>query len=125
MGVLQTQYELDQLQEYSSSTIAWIISLQTFLTFAGAPFFGRIFDSHGARGIMLFGIVMHVLGLMVTSVSTKYWHFILAQSVCSGVGGGAITYASLNSVATWFRERRAVAFGLASSGSGVGGVVTP
>ncbi|EKG09845.1 Major facilitator superfamily [Macrophomina phaseolina MS6] len=125
-GFFETRIKLvHRLQGYSSSAVAWIISLNTFLTFAGAPFFGRVFDSHGPRGMMLLGITMHVLGLMMTSLSTKYWHFVLAQSICSGMGSGAILYASLNSVATWFRERRALALGIASSGSGVSGIVTP
>ncbi|OKL57666.1 hypothetical protein UA08_06944 [Talaromyces atroroseus] len=125
IGVFQTIYEEDLLKNYSSSTIAWIMSLQTFIMFGGAPFFGKVFDSYGPRFLLLGGTFFHVFGLMMTSLAKEYYQFILAQSVCSGLGASAIFYSSTNSIATWFRKNRAMALGIASSGSACGGVVIP
>ena len=125
IGVFQTIYEQDQLKTYSPSLIAWILSLQTFVMFGGAPIFGKLFDSYGPRYLLLAGTFFHVFGLMMVSLSTEYYQFILAQSLCSGLGASAIFYSSTNSIATWFKKNRALALGIASSGSATGGVITP
>ena len=125
IGVFQTIYEQDQLNNYSPSVIAWILSVQTFVMFGGAPVFGKIFDSYGPRYLLLAGSIFHVFGLMMLSLSKQYYQIILAQSICSGMGASAIFYASTNSIATWFKKNRALALGIASSGSAVGGVITP
>jgi MFS family permease len=123
IGVFQDHYQRDQLSEYSASAIAWIPSTETFIMFAGAPVCGKIFDSYGPMHLVLLGTTLHVFGLMMVSVSTQYYQFFLSQSVCSAIGASALFWASNNSVGTWFRRRRALAFGIVSSGSSVGGVV--
>ena len=125
IGVFQTYYEQGPLRHYSPSTVAWILSIETFLMFGCAPFFGKVFDSYGPRYLLLFGSIFHVFGLMMTSLASEYYQFILAQSICSGIAASAIYYSSTNSVATWFKKNRALALGCASSGSALGGVVLP
>lgn len=49
-----------------------------------------IFDRHGPRGLLLVGTLMHVFGIMMASISTKYWQILLAQGVCSGIGVSAV-----------------------------------
>lgn len=61
----------------------------------------------------------------MTSFSSEYYQFILAQGICSALGAGALFYASMNSATTWFFNRRAFALGIVASGSSVGGVVLP
>ncbi|KAF1964956.1 putative MFS monocarboxylate transporter [Bimuria novae-zelandiae CBS 107.79] len=124
-GVFQTIYQTSLLPSYSPSAIGWIISLQSFLMFVSAPVTGKLFDSYGPRWIMAAGSVLQVLGVMMMSVSTRYWHFVLAQSVCTGIGGGAIFFSASNCIATWFGRHRALALGVSSAGSAVGGVVIP
>lgn len=124
-GVFQTIYETNFLQEYDASSIGWIISLQTFFMFVSAPITGKAFDSYGPRWIIAIGSLMQVLGVMMMSLSTQYWHFILSQSICTGIGGGAIFFAASNSIATWFKDNRALALGIASAGSATGGIVIP
>ena len=74
---------------------------------------------------MLGGSVLHVFGLLMTSFSSEYYQFVLAQGICSALGAGALFYASMNSVTTWFYSRRAFALGIVASGSSVGGVTLP
>jgi MFS family permease len=95
------------------------------MMFFGGPFFGKIFDSYGPRWILLGGSFFHVFGLMMTSLSTQYYQFILAQGIVSALGASAIFYASMSSVGTWFFKKRATAFGIMASGSSLGGVVLP
>lgn len=69
-------------------------------------------------------ILLTILGT-VTSLSTKYYQFILAQGVVSALGASAIFYSAVNSVPTWFFKKRATAFGVVASGSSLAGVILP
>lgn len=125
IGVFQNYYEQNQLRNYSPSVVAWIPSLETFMMFLGGTFFGKWFDNFGPRYLLLYGTFFHVFGLMMVSLSTQYYQFILAQSICSALGASAIFFAANNSISTWFQKNRALAIGVASSGSSMGGVVFP
>jgi MFS family permease len=123
IGVFQTIYEECQLKDYSSSEIAWIISLQTFIIFGGAPFFGKTFDGYAPRFLLLVARSSTFFGLMITSLAIEYHQFLLTQSKCSGRGASSIFYSSTNSIATWFKKNRAMILGMASSGSACAGRV--
>ncbi|KAJ5503916.1 Major facilitator superfamily domain general substrate transporter [Penicillium fimorum] len=125
IGVFQAYYEHHQLSELSTSTVTWITSLESFTMFFCGPVFGTLFDNYGPRWILLLGTILHVFGLMMASLSTEYYQFILAQGICSPIGASAIFNASLNSVSTWFAKRRAFALGVTASGSSLGGVIFP
>ncbi|KAJ5522438.1 hypothetical protein N7527_006553 [Penicillium freii] len=125
IGVFQEYYQSHQLSEFSTSTVTWITSLETFMMFLCGPIFGTMFDSYGPRWILLLGTILHVFGLMMASLSTDYYQFILAQGICSPIGASAIFNASVNSVSTWFAKRRGFALGVTASGSSLGGVIFP
>ena len=125
IGIFQEYYQEHQLAAYSPSTIAWIPSMEVFMMFGGGPLFGYIFDTYGPHWLLLFGSFAHVFGLMMVSLSTEYYQFFLAQGVCSAIGASAIFYPAMNVLPTWFLRNRAAAFGIAASGSSLGGVVLP
>lgn len=125
IGVFQEYYQTHQLKEYSPSEVAWIPALQVFMMLVGAPFYGKIFDNYGPRYLLFFGTIFHVFGLMMTSISSKYYQFLLSQGVCSPLGSSATFYAAINAGSTWFSKRRALALGIESSGSSLGGVIFP
>lgn len=125
IGVFQDYYQEHLLTGYSSSTISWIPSLELFMMFFGGPFFGKTFDNFGPRGLLAVGSVLHVLGLMMASLGTQYYQFLLAQGVCSALGASAIFFTAMGSTGTWFFKRRATAFGIIASGSSLGGVIFP
>lgn len=61
----------------------------------------------------------------MASISTEYYQILLAQGICSALGAGSLFYPCVNSITTWFFKRRALAFGIAASGSSIGGVIYP
>ncbi|KAL8720218.1 MAG: hypothetical protein Q9225_002880 [Loekoesia sp. 1 TL-2023] len=125
IGVFQTYYEQNLLRTYSSSTIAWILSVQVFVLNGMAPINGKVFDSYGSNALITTGTFLHVFGIMMISLSKEYYQLFLAQSVCSGIGAAMLFHGATNAVATWFSSRRGLALGLASSGASIGGVIVP
>ncbi|KAI0183702.1 monocarboxylate permease-like protein [Xylaria flabelliformis] len=125
IGVFQDYYEANFLHDYSPSNISWILSIQAFFISALAPFAGIFFDRHGPRLLVTLGSALIILGLFTLSVSTQYYQIFLSQSVSCGIGMGMIFHGCVNSVSTWFLKRRGLALGIASSGSGLGGVILP
>ncbi|RDW75500.1 hypothetical protein BP6252_06642 [Coleophoma cylindrospora] len=125
IGVFQNYYEKNQLKDYSSSTVAWIPSTQSFMLFFPGFIAGRLTDELGPRIPILLGTFLHVFGLMMTSISTKYYQILLAQSICSGLGCCFLFYPIIAACGTWFFRHRALAFGIMVAGSSIGGVVLP
>ncbi|KAF4976476.1 hypothetical protein FDECE_18473 [Fusarium decemcellulare] len=62
---------------------------------------------------------------MMTSLCTKYWHFMLAQGVLMGTAMAFLQIPAFAAVSQYFDKKRAAAFGIVVSGSSVGGVVFP
>ncbi|KKK22057.1 hypothetical protein AOCH_005620 [Aspergillus ochraceoroseus] len=125
IGVFIDYYKTHQLRDFPTSTITWITSLEIFMMFFGGPVVGALFDNFGPRWILIIGSFFHVFGLMMTSISSEYYQFLLAQGICSPIGTSAIFHACLNSVSTWFRRRRALALGITTCGSSFGGIIFP
>lgn len=125
IGIFQEYYQTHQLASYSSSSIAWILSLDPFVLFAAGLVIGRVFDNYGPKWLLPIGTFLHVFGLMMTSISKEYYQLLLAQGICSPLGASLVFSPALSCVATWFDKRRALAFGIVSSGSSLGGVVFP
>lgn len=51
---------------------------------------GRFFDAYGPRWLLVLGTLIYTFSLMMTSLATKYYQFILAQGVVFGVGVGLL-----------------------------------
>ena len=50
------------------------------------PIAGILYDKYGARTLVIAGTLLHVFGLMMASLATKYYQFLLSQGVCSAIG---------------------------------------
>jgi MFS family permease len=125
VGTFQVYYENGPLKDYTSSQISWIPSLQIFFMSFLGPILGRIYDRYGLRLLVGVGSFMHVFGLMMASLSTKYYQLLLSQGVCSAIGVAAVFMCAITTISEWFTKRRGLAFGVMATGSSVGGVVFP
>lgn len=125
VGIFLEYYHDGPLAQHSSSTISWITSMQVFFQVGGSAVWGRFYDSYGPRWLLLVGTPTYVFGLMMLSLSTKYYQIVLSQSILSSLGSGAIFSASLTSTTSYFSKRRATVFGIVNSGSSAGGIALP
>ena len=62
---------------------------------------------------------------MMTSISTKYWHFMLAQGILTGLSTGMVMFPAMSATTQYFHKRRGAAMGITIAGSSLGAVVFP
>ncbi|EEH19101.1 hypothetical protein PABG_01420 [Paracoccidioides brasiliensis Pb03] len=124
-GSFQTYYEQQLLVGDSPSTISWIGSIQAFLLLFVGAVTGPLFDAGYTRMLVIGGWFLYSLGLMTTSISTELWQIMLSQAFCIGLGCGMVFVPCVAVLPQYFKRRRALANGIAASGTGIGGMVYP
>lgn len=72
---------------------------------------------------MAIGIVLQTAALLGASWSTEIWQLFLSQAVCFGFGMGMQFSATVGIIPQWFGRRRSLANGMATAGSGIGGLI--
>jgi MFS family permease len=119
-GVFQTFYQVNLLRSESSSSIAWIGSTQAFLLFLVSVITGPIFDAGHLRSLLCVGLILVVVGMMLTSIASRYWHLFLAQAIMMGLGFGCLYLPAPAVVSQYFHRRTALAMGVSSLGAALG-----
>lgn len=71
------------------------------------------------------GSSLLLLGNLTTSFGSQYWHFVLSQALCTGVGAGFLYVPAIAILPQYFSSHKALATAIATSGSSLGGVVYP
>lgn len=122
-GVFQTYYV--ETLGHPPSDISWVGSVQIFLLFFVGTFSGRATDYGLFRLTFFVGGFFQLLGVFMTSLSTKYWQLFLAQGICTGLGNGLVFCPALSLLSTYFSKKRSLAIGIGASGSATGGLVFP
>ncbi|KAF8523759.1 MFS general substrate transporter, partial [Hysterangium stoloniferum] len=111
----------------SSSNVSWIGSTQLFFFAAMGPPTGKLLDKGYFRQTVLAGSIIYTFSLFMLSLAhiDKYYQIFLSQGIGMGIGAGLIYLPSLAVQAHYWRTRRALAMGVAITGSSVGGIVYP
>lgn len=123
-GVFQSYYE-SILPNHSSADISWIGSIQLWCI-TGMAIPSVILNAHiGPHGTLSLGTFFTVFGVMMASISSRYYSFVLSHGLCTGIGIGLTFLPIVGLPNQWFRKRRGLAVGLAIGGSSVGGVIWP
>lgn len=124
-GVYQTFYEQILLPNETSSNISWIGSIQAFLLVFIGVFTGPLFDRGYLRSLLVAGSFGVVFGMMMTSLCDKYWQVVIAQGVLVGLGCGCLFVPCVAIIPSYFSTKKALAQGIAASGSSLGGIIYP
>lgn len=124
-GIFQQYYAAELLRGQSPSSISWIGSVGTACLFALGVVSGRATDAGYFRSVFFTGVLLQVLGFMMTSLGTTYWQLFLAQGLCVGIGNGLTFVPAMSVTSTYFAKRRAFAIGLGAAGGAVGGLIYP
>ncbi|KAA0166260.1 hypothetical protein FNF31_01486 [Cafeteria roenbergensis] len=103
-----------------ASSAAWVASLPMAMVLIGSRIVGPLTARYGPRRVTLAGAVIAVIGLVATSFTQELWQAALTFGVVTGAGFSLSFTPSILAIPLWFEKRRALAIGLAVSGSGVG-----
>ncbi|CCH44079.1 Monocarboxylate transporter [Wickerhamomyces ciferrii] len=125
LGVLESYVNENQLSNVDSSTVGWIFSLCTFMTYTMCIFSGTYFDKSGARAPLILGSILFVCGTIATANCTKMYQFILAFSLLTSTGNGMLMAPLVAVISHYFYANRALMVSVATVGGSIGGTVLP
>jgi len=104
-----------------STAIVYGITIGLF--FGVGVLTGPLSDRFGPRPLVLAAAVIMGAGLIATSRVNDLWVGYITYGIGAGVGGGMFVAPLVGTVAGWFERRRAVAIGVATTGSGFGTLI--
>ncbi|KAI4203730.1 MAG: hypothetical protein LQ346_001740 [Caloplaca aetnensis] len=78
---------------------------------------------YSTKVTLLIGVLFEALALIGASFAHHIWHLFLSQGVCFGWGMGFMFVGSVGVVPQWFTTKRSFATGIATAGSGIGGLM--
>lgn len=125
VGVMQTYLATHQLAHVSASTISWIFSIYVALAFGLTVFVGPYFDSKGALKPMIIGTILLFCGLIATADCLEVWQFILALSLCAGMGNALCISPLVGVNSHWFNKKIGFALSVSTLGGSIGGIAIP
>ncbi|XP_073683321.1 monocarboxylate transporter 12-B [Garra rufa] len=112
-----------EFQSYFSrdySATAWIHSLLDCTTMLCAPLGSYIGNRLSSRIAIMIGGLLSSTGLLLSSLATSVEFLYLTLGVLTGVGFALSYTPAIAMVGSYFSERKALAYGIAMSGSGIG-----
>ncbi|KAK9452942.1 major facilitator superfamily domain-containing protein [Dipodascopsis uninucleata] len=115
-GVYETFYVM-KYPNMTSSKLSVIGSLQPCLTFLAAVPAVTVMHHIGPQLCTFIGGMIMVASFMLLSITTEAWQIYIVQGLMYGIGSG-LTYVTATAVLfQWFKHKRALVMGIASSGS--------
>ncbi|KEQ80623.1 MFS general substrate transporter [Aureobasidium pullulans EXF-150] len=112
------------LSAYGSYQI-YYETVEGILIILGGVVSSPIYDRGFVRKLLLVGSALVVAGIILLSLSTKFYQVLLTQGFCVGVGSGMLYTPSIALVSSCFHKRRAHAICLATCGTAFGGILYP
>ena len=102
------------------------LSISNVVGAAVSPFIGRALDRVPIKRIMIAGAVCVSVGFGLLSQISAIWQYYLVLGTLLGIGGSLMGgLASSKLVANWFVARRGTAFGIATVGISLSGLMMP
>lgn len=89
-SVYETYYLQTYLQGHPPSTVAWIGSIQAFAQFSATLASGPLTDRYGPMVVVWPLSLLLVVAMMLTSLCTELYQFILCQGILLGISCGLI-----------------------------------
>ncbi|KAH8807263.1 major facilitator superfamily domain-containing protein [Xylogone sp. PMI_703] len=123
-GVYQELYEGlgGPFQDASPGQIDLIGTLSASLMTIGAPIVSAWTKTYGPRSVTMLGGVVFVTASIAASFGTQLWHFVLTQGLLQGCAVCLIYIPAVTVSPAFFNERRGLAMGIITSGTGLGGM---
>jgi MFS family permease len=113
ISTIQSPIAID-LGAYSS--VSWFTSAYLIAGTSVTPLAGRLSQIFSPKIYLFASICLQCTGLLITSLSSTLWQFLLGRAI-TGMGGGAVTPVSFILVTSLTsKKRRGLFFGLVNTG---------
>lgn len=124
-GVFNTYYANEKFPNEKPAVISLIGSIQPFVLIFFSFLAGPLWDAGYCRLLIVSGTAIIVFGYFMVSICDTYWQVMLAQGVLVGFGSALLYMPAVAIIPQYFTRRKAVANGIAASGSAFAGVIYP
>ncbi|KAG2193418.1 hypothetical protein INT47_006615 [Mucor saturninus] len=127
-GIMQDYYDVTMFRDTVANSqfqLSFVGTLLEICVNLMGPLAQLIVARFGTRTVLILGTIMATLGLELAGFSTQIWHLYLTQGILFGSGASFLYVTAMGVAPLWFNKRRGLALGLASGGSGIGGLVLP
>uniref|UniRef100_A0A2C9LQD7 Major facilitator superfamily (MFS) profile domain-containing protein n=1 Tax=Biomphalaria glabrata TaxID=6526 RepID=A0A2C9LQD7_BIOGL len=104
---------------YDKYMTAWIGSAQMGLSMAMGPVISLILQYFSIRQVTMVGTVIASTGFITSAFAPNIYVLIFTYGVVGGVGIGMVFLPAIIVVGLYFNKKRAIATGIATSGSGI------
>src|SRR4051812_26632548 len=110
--------------QWSRATVSSIVSINIFLYGLVGPFAAALYQRFGLRRTMVAAMTLLASGYALSTVATRYWHFVLLWGVVVGLGSGmAATVLGAAVANRWFTARRGLVMGVLTASTATGQLV--
>ncbi|XP_059386692.1 monocarboxylate transporter 12-B-like isoform X1 [Carassius carassius] len=118
ISIFFVEFQMHFARDYSGT--AWIHSLVDCTTMLCAPLGSLIGNRLSCRVAVMLGGFLSSIGLVLSSFATSLEYLYLTLGVLTGLGFALCYTPAIAMVGIYFFERKALAYGIAMSGSGIG-----
>jgi|WetSurMetagenome_2_1015567.scaffolds.fasta_scaffold11997_2 MFS family permease len=108
---------------WDRATVSFIYSAAYFIRGAAGIGLGWLADRYGARIVMIFCGIMAGLGYIFSSQVNSLWQMILTFATVEAIGLSGAFAIGTTLVSRWFKQKRGLALGIVSAGSGLGTLI--
>ncbi len=105
---------------WDRATVSLVYSASLVIRGAAAIGMGWLADRYGARKLLVLCGLLIGAGLVLSSYVYTLWQLFLTYGVIDAVGLSGAFGIGMAEVSRWFTEKRGLALGIASAGSGLG-----
>ncbi|KAM4607415.1 monocarboxylate transporter 12-B-like [Polymixia lowei] len=118
VSIFFVEFQLHFERDYS--TTAWIHSLVDSTTMLCAPLGSFIGNRLSCRATVILGGLLSSTGLVLSAFANSLEYLYVSLGILTGLGFALSYTPAVAMVGRYFNERKALAYGIAMSGSGIG-----
>ncbi|XP_053292602.1 monocarboxylate transporter 12-B isoform X1 [Pleuronectes platessa] len=118
VSIFFVEFQLHFEQDYS--TTAWIHSLIDCTTMLCAPLGGFLGSRVSCRATVILGGLLSAAGFVLSSFASSLEYLYSSLGILTGLGFALSYTPAIAMVGRYFNERKALAYGIAQSGCGIG-----
>ncbi|XP_062375796.1 monocarboxylate transporter 12-B-like [Sardina pilchardus] len=118
ISIFFVEFQLQFSRDYSGT--AWIHSIVDSMTMLCAPLGSFLGNRLSHRAAVMLGGMLSSIGLVLSSFATSLEFLYLSLGIVTGMGFALSYTPAVAMVGMYFSKKKALAYGLAMSGSGIG-----